>query len=702
MFKKKEILFAVLLALGLTGAWVSGSMAQVPCPITQVTATLAGNSDRPAVSGNGGFIVFESTSDPLGTNPDGSSEIFLFARSTGLLTQITNTPAGRLSTRAKISAAGTMIAFESNADLVPAPGGPGNADGNTEVFLFNTTTSAFTQVTNTIGGSNDNVSISADGTRIVFESDRDLVPAVGNADANAEIFMFNTTSGTFTQITNTVAGELNNAPSISADGTRVVFSSDADLVPPGNADGNREIFLFNVAAGTFIQVTVTVGGAVTDNPAINANGTRIAFESDRDFVPAPGGPGNADGNIEIFLFDTATVTFTQITNTLAPDSNIEAAINGAGTRITFTSDGDLVAGQNADLNEEIFLFVTTTGVTSQLTNTVLGAVGSSVSAMDASGNLIALQSSGDLVTGGNPELNQEIFMAGCADIAVSPISHDFGLVNNGSVEIMTFNVTNPGLADLLIGTITVTGNAAFTKGTDACSGQTIPVAGACLFQVRFLPTAASLVTGSASIPSNDLDTPILAVPLNGTGTDAQAFNDVLATSPFENHINSLFNNGISTGCTATQFCPGNLVTRGQMSAFIIRADEGEPQTGPATATFTDVPLTHVFFRHIERMAARGITVGIGGGLFGPDNNVTRAEMASFIVRAVDGANATTCLGTVFTDVTAANPHCANIERLRTFTPPVTLGCGTNLYCPNDNIPRDQMAAFIARAFLGIP
>ena len=122
--------------------------------------------------------------------------------------------------------------------------------------------------------------------------------------------------------------------------------------------------------------------------------------------------------------------------------------------------------------------------------------------------------------------------------------------------------------------------------------------------------------------------------------------------------------------------------------------------GQIEPRFTDVPFNDTFFRHIERMAIRGITLGIGGNLYGPVNNVTRAEMASFIVRAVDGADATTCLGTVFTDVPVGAPHCANIERLRTLN--VTLGCGTNLYCPADSVPREQMAAFIARAFLGIP
>jgi hypothetical protein len=180
------------------------------------------------------------------------------------------------------------------------------------------------------------------------------------------------------------------------------------------------------------------------------------------------------------------------------------------------------------------------------------------------------------------------------------------------------------------------------------------------------------------------------------------FSDVQFNNPFYDHVMKIVDSGITLGCGPDTYCPANPVTRGQMSAFIIRAKEGEPTTGPATATFTDVPLTHVFFRHVERMAALGITLGIGGGLYGPDLNVTRAEMASFLVRAVDGADAPgPCTG-VFNDVPIGAPHCANIERLRTFTPPVTLGCAVDLYCPSANVPREQMAAFIARAFLGIP
>lgn len=55
---------------------------------------------------------------------------------------------------------------------------------------------------------------------------------------------------------------------------------------------------------------------------------------------------------------------------------------------------------------------------------------------------------------------------------------------------------------------------------------------------------------------------------------------------------------------------------------------------PGTATFSDVPLGAFGFQHIEALAASGITGGCGGGLFCPNNNVTRAEMAIFLAKAL--------------------------------------------------------------------
>jgi hypothetical protein len=289
-----------------------------------------------------------------------------------IFTQLTNTTGGS-NVRAATNAAGTRIAFDSTSDLTP--GAPGNADGNREIFLVDTTTATFTQLTNTTGigidDGNFSPAINAAGTRIAFQSTRDLTPgAPGNADGNQEIFLFDTTTATFTQLTNTTGGA-NSGAAINSNGTRIAFESNRNLTPgaPGNADGNFEIFLFDTTTATFTQLTNTTGG---DNfsAAINAVGTRIAFDSDRNLTP--GAPGNADGNTEIFLFDTTTATFTQLTNTTG-GNNIFAAIDAAGTRIAFQSNRDLTPGApgNADGNTEIFLASTAATLTNLSTRALV-------------------------------------------------------------------------------------------------------------------------------------------------------------------------------------------------------------------------------------------------------------------------------------------------------------------------------------------
>ncbi|MFQ5667624.1 MAG: TolB family protein, partial [Candidatus Binatia bacterium] len=196
-----------------------------------------------------------------------------------------------------------------------------------------------TQITNTQGGllgaqsgrGVDTPSINADGTRITFRSGEDLTG--GNADGSEEIFLFDTTTSTFTQLTTARGGPFGFGIqlSISADGTRVAFESDGDLTGT-NADGNQEIFLFDTTTGTTMQVTDTAGGP-SGQPSINAAGTRIAFTSNRDLTG-----GNADNSFEIFLFDSNT-GFKQITNSTGGFS-FDPAINADGTRIAFLSTED--------------------------------------------------------------------------------------------------------------------------------------------------------------------------------------------------------------------------------------------------------------------------------------------------------------------------------------------------------------------------
>ena len=92
-----------------------------------------------------------------------------------------------------------------------------------------------------------------------------------------------------------------------------------------------------------------------------------------------------------------------------------------------------------------------------------------------------------------------------AGISVSPTSYNFGNVVVGSSSgAQTFTVTNTGTANLIIGTITLTGTdpTQFSKQNDNCSGHTIAPSGTCTVQAVFSPTSAGGKSANLSIPSN--------------------------------------------------------------------------------------------------------------------------------------------------------------------------------------------------------
>lgn len=110
----------------------------------------------------------------------------------------------------------------------------------------------------------------------------------------------------------------------------------------------------------------------------------------------------------------------------------------------------------------------------------------------------------------------------------------------------------------------------------------------------------------------------------------------------------------------------------------------------ASAVFIDV-IESAFRSEIEWLAGEGITEGCATRQYCPDDPVTRAQMASFLDRALDLPAAS---GDQFTD-DEGSVHESAINRLATSG--ITQGCTQTSFCPDDPVTRAQMAAFLNRA-----
>ena len=156
-------------------------------------------------------------------------------------------------------------------------------------------------------------------------------------------------------------------------------------------------------------------------------------------------------------------------------------------------------------------------------------------------------------------------------------------------------------------------------------------------------------------------------------------------SPFFEEILWLAQEGITTGCTSTRFCPGDPVTRGQMATFLTRALDLPPA---GADHFTDDDGPHE--DNINRIAEAGITTGCTATRFCPNGIVNRGQMASFLARALDlppaGAD-------YFTDDDGAHEDAIN----RIAEAGITTGCSATRFCPGGTVTRQQMAAFLYRA-----
>jgi hypothetical protein len=180
-----------------------------------------------------------------------------------------------------------------------------------------------------------------------------------------------------------------------------------------------------------------------------------------------------------------------------------------------------------------------------------------------------------------------------------------------------------------------------------------------------------------------------ALPFNHSGT----FRDD-DTSVFQPDIDWLAAAGITQGCNwpyRDHFCPDRPVTRAEMATFLVRALGLEPEPGQR---FLDVGnTTHA--SNINAIAVTGITLGCvpDGTRYCPEHPVTRAEMATFLVRAL---GLEPVPGQRFFDV-GNTTHASNINAIAAAG--ITLGCvpDGSLFCPQDPVSRGQMAAFLQRA-----
>jgi Tol biopolymer transport system component len=564
--------------------------------------------------------------------------------------------------------------------------------------------------------------ISADGWYVAFKSAAsNLVP--GDANGTWDIFVQDRLTGVTERVSVSTAGDEGNDqsdyPDISADGRYVAFISSASNLVPGDTNGAWDIFVHDRVTGVTERVSVSTAGDEgndrSDYPAISDDARYVAFDSNASNL----GSDDTNGNWDVFVHDRVTGATERVsvssTGEQGNDFSYYAAISADGRYIAFASDASNLVSGDTNGQGDVFVHDRLTNATERASVSAAGeeANGNSTgAAISADGRYVSFLSSASNLVSGDTNGAWDIFvhdrLTGATERVSVTSTGEEGNVSSANPSSTSADgryVAFPSEASNLVPDDTnatadvfvhdrLTGaservslSAAGEEANAGSGGAAISADGRC---VAFQSEASNLVSGDTN--------GIFDIFVRKRWT----FRDVPPEFWAYAHVEACYGAGIVAGYFDETYRPAEPVDRAQMAVYIARAltggDEYVP-TGPATATFPDVPTTHWAFNYVEYCHDQAVVQGYWDG-YHPDEVVNRAQMAVFIARAMVAPTGDAAIPdpeppATFPDVPTSYWAYKWVEYCH--DQGVVQGYWDG-YHPDETVNRAQMAVYVQRAF----
>ena len=175
--------------------------------------------------------------------------------------------------------------------------------------------------------------------------------------------------------------------------------------------------------------------------------------------------------------------------------------------------------------------------------------------------------------------------------------------------------------------------------------------------------------------------------------ETSPFSDVSASNYYYEAVKWAQEKGITGGIGNGLFGPNQPCTRAQIVTFLWRA-AGSPEP-KSMSSFADVSMDAYYAKAVAWAVENGITTGTGDGKFSPDATCTRAQSVTFLFRAIGKlVDSKAEFSDVLTDSYYANAVAWAVEN------GVTNGIGGGLFGPNNSCTRAQIVTFLFRAYQG--
>ena len=630
--RRKSLLFWLAALAGLLGLlWSFPGITAANAAVgdtTRVSVASDGTqadwaSYSPAVSADGRYVAFASGATNLVANDTNNAhDIFVYDRTDHRITRVSISSGGAqasgsrvdLSRNPAISADGRYVVFESDAtNLV-------NNDTNntTDIFLHDRVTGETVRVSvasdgSQANGASYNPAISADGRYIVFESEASNLVS-GDTNGKRDIFIHDMNTGETKRVSvasdGTQANDDSLYPAISANGRLVAFASYASNLVAGDTNGVEDIFVHDLRTGKTVRVSVASDGTQANDtsffaPSLSADGRYVAFYSEASNLVS----NDTNNKSDIFVHDLMTGTTERISvasdGSQANGSSTSPSISADGRYVAFDSDAPNLANRDTNNASDIFVHDRFTGETERVSVDSNGAQADSDSYTPAlaaaNPSIVAFQSYATNLVTGDTNNSSDIFVHEWQLPTANPPTNVFSDVADTHWAVNYIN-------RLYRANIT-TGCA--TNPLQYCPGSPVTRAQMAVFLLK------------------SMNYPIGFTPPNVQPT----FPDT-AGHWAEDWIEALKDAGITSGYPDGTYQPNRGVTRAEMAVFLLRAEHGANYNPPAVAhsRFSDVPDSHWAKDWIEQLAKEGITSGYPDGTYRPNNIVTRAEMAVFLVK----------------------------------------------------------------------
>jgi Tol biopolymer transport system component len=339
-----------------------------------------GRSELPAISADGRFVAFESEATNLVPGDVNQAvDVFVHDRETGETALVSmsseGTQANADSSDASISADGRFVAFASWAsNLVPA-----DTNVRRDVFVHDVWTGRTDRVSIASSGAqgdgnSDEPTISPDGSAVVFDSEASNFAA---ADINGfvDVYLHDRSSHTteLVGVRSDGGGPVNATigGSLSWDGRYVAFST-AEALAPGDVNNTYDAYLRDRETGVLEQVSVASDGTPGDfrssASGISANGQLVVFTSASSNL-TPGDRGTSLQQMDVFVRDrlAAVTEMVSVASSGAPanEMSYDAAISPDGRFVAFSSSATNLGIPDHPYSKELFVHDRFLGLTAR-------------------------------------------------------------------------------------------------------------------------------------------------------------------------------------------------------------------------------------------------------------------------------------------------------------------------------------------------